>query len=98
VTLGDAVSTKSPYEHVYSKVTKNSVTICHLSPAVYLRGFLCRNEMVTGWIDLRGAGLLSPATGISLLSEACGQISGDSHLSRGSFLPTDEDSLRRRNL
>jgi hypothetical protein len=32
------------------------------------------------------------------LSEVYDQVSGDSHLSRGLFLPTDEDSLRRRPL
>jgi hypothetical protein len=34
----------------------------------------------------------------SKLSEVYGQVSGDSHLSRGLFLPTDEISLHRRNL
>ncbi len=32
--MGDSVFRKSPFEDIYRKVTKNSVTICHLSPEI----------------------------------------------------------------
>jgi hypothetical protein len=44
VTLGDAVSTKSPMKMIYRKVSKNSVTTCHLSQPSYLRNFFVWNN------------------------------------------------------
>jgi hypothetical protein len=37
VTLGDGDFRKSPMKIIYRKVIKNSVTTCHLSPALKIR-------------------------------------------------------------
>jgi hypothetical protein len=52
VTLGDAVTTKSPYEMIYRKVTKTASLPVTCHPGFVRTGFLCLNGMVTGWIDL----------------------------------------------
>ena len=52
----DAQILESPHmKMICRKVIKNNVTTCHLSSGFVPMEFLCLNEMVTGWIDLRGS-------------------------------------------